>query len=126
MKPESESHAWRQLEDRAAACLQAGFASRVLSAARPPEARVWGDLEDHAAAQLQAGFADRVLRAVRAALPMQMPSLSSQFALSAATAALCMIAVVYVHDRDTRIENERNLASWQQLAVEAQEIDLSP
>lgn len=124
MKPESESHAWRQLEEHAAAQLQPGFASRVLRAARPPEARIWNDLEEHAVAQLEAGFADRVLRAVRAALPM--PSLSSQFALSAATAALCLIAVVYVHDRDTRIENERNLASWQQLAAEAQDIDLSP
>ncbi len=126
MKPETESHAWRQLEDHAAACLPAGFASRVLSAARPPEARVWNELEAHAAAQLQAGFADRVLRAMRAAMPVQMPSVFSQFALSAATAALCLIAVVYVHDRSTRLENERNLASWQQVAMEAQDIDLSP
>jgi hypothetical protein len=126
MKPESESYAWQQLEERAAAHLRAGFANRVLCAARPPGDRVWVELEEHAVTQLEAGFADRVLRAVRAALPAEIPSLFSQFALSAATAAVCLIAVVYVHDRTTRLEDERNLASWRQLAADTQDIDLSP
>jgi hypothetical protein len=123
MKPESETKAWHQLEEHAASRLRTGFASRVLRAARPPGARVWLELEENAAAELSPGFADRVLRAVRAALPAELPSLFSQFALSAATAALCLIAVVYVHDRATRMENERNLASWQQVVDEAQDSD---
>lgn len=124
MKPESS--AWKQLEEHAAARLRVSFASRVLRAARPADAQVWSELEEQAAARLQAGFADRVLHAVRTAIPAEIPSFFSQFALSAATVAVCMAAVVYLHDRTTRIEDERSLADWQRLAADAQDFDLSP
>ena len=39
--------------------------------------------------------------------------------------AVCLLAVVYLHSRSNRLENERNLASWQQLADEVQEPDAS-
>jgi hypothetical protein len=120
MKP--ESNAWRKLEDHAAAQLHTGFADRVLRASRDPAPAAWRQLQDRAAQQLRPGFADRVLRAVRG----EMPSLLGQFALSAATAAVCLLAVIYVHDRSTRIENERNFADWQQIAADAQDRDLSP
>ena len=41
----------------------------------------------------------------------------------AATAAICLVAVVYLHSRNSRLESERNLAGWQQLADESDEAD---
>ncbi len=124
MKP--ESYAWKQLEEHAAAQLSAGFASRVLRASQSVEPAGWSQLEQHAAAHLEAGFADRVLRVVRAAIPAEIPSFFSQFALSAATAAFCMVAAVYLHDRTTRIEDERSLAAWERLAADARDFEQGP
>lgn len=108
MKP--ESCAWRQLEEHAAARLRTGFANRVLRVTSLPHSRVWIAFEERAAASLRASFADRVLHAVRAAVPAEMPSLFSQLALCAATAALCLIAVIYVHGHITRLADDRSLA----------------
>ena len=124
MKPKSS--AWKQLEDHAAAQLRASFASRVLRAGRPADSQVWSELEVQAAARLRAGFADRVLHAVRSALPAEIPSFLSQFALSAATVALCMGAAVYLHERTTRLEDECSLADWQRLAADVQDVDPTP
>jgi hypothetical protein len=99
MKP--ESYAWHRLREHAAKQLRPGFAGRVL---RP-------------------GFAQRVLLAARA---VTEPSFSSHFALSAATAAVCLVAVVFVHQRSTSLEDARNLAGWQAIASEAQELAVNP
>ena len=119
MKP--ESHAWQQLQKQAAAQLRTGFATQVLRTAKGPEPTAWRRLRERGAAQLRAGFADRVLRAVR----IELPSFSSQVAFSAATTAICLFAVLYLHERSTRLENERNLADWQQVEAEAQALGLN-
>ena len=85
-------------------------------------AAAWRQLQNHASAQIRPGFADRVLRAVRA-LPSSVPSLLDQFAFGAATVAVCLIAVVFLHTRNIRLEEARTLASWQQLADGASDID---
>jgi hypothetical protein len=120
MKP--EDHAWRDLRAHAAAHLRRDFADRVLRAARGPDAAAWTQLQTHAAAQLRPGFAERVLRAART-VQASVPSLFGQFALGAATAAICLLTVVYFHTRSTRLEEERNLAGWQQLDADAQDLD---
>jgi hypothetical protein len=120
MKP--EDHAWRDLRAHASAQLRGGFADRVLRAARGPEAATWDQLRAHGAAQLRPGFAERVLRAARA-VQAGVPSLFSQFAVGAATAGICLLAVAYFHSRANRLEEERNLAGWQQLAAEVQDLD---
>ncbi len=120
MKPEDQ--AWRSLQTHASAQLRAGFADRVLRAAHGPDAAAWQQLHAHAAAQIRPGFAARVLRAARA-LPQAVPSLADQLVFGAVTAAVCLLAVVYLHARNTRLENERNLAAWQQLADEADYLD---
>lgn len=120
MKPEDQ--AWRSLQAHASAQLRSGFADRVVRRAHGPDAAAWQQLQSHAAAQLRPGFAARVLRAARA-LPQAVPSLADQLVFGAATAAICLLAVVFLHSRNTRIETERNLASWQQLADEAEDLD---
>jgi hypothetical protein len=120
MKPETD--AWKQLEEHAAAHLRTGFATRVLRATQPVDTLAWSALEAHAANRLRGGFADRVLRAVRAAA--DIPSFISQFALSAATVAVCLGTVVYFHDRSLRQEDARSLADWQRLALETQDLYL--
>ena len=120
MKP--EDHAWRELRAHAAAQLRGDFADRVLRAAHGPDAATWQQLNTHAAAQLRPGFADRVLRAARA-VQASVPSLTGQFALGAVTAAVCLLTVVYFHARSTRLEEERNIADWQQLYADAQDLD---
>jgi hypothetical protein len=104
MKP--EEHAWRELQERASAQLRGGFADRVLRTALGSR-------------QLRPGFAERVLRAARAAA--EMPSLGSQFALSAATAAVCLGAVLFVHHQTVEAADERNLAEWQAIVAVAED-----
>ena len=86
-----------------------------------PVEHAWRALQARAEAQLRGDFADRVLRAARQ-IP-GVPSLLDQFALCAVTALLCVVAVVFVHSRGVRNESERNLAGWEQLADDIQEID---
>jgi hypothetical protein len=119
MKPEDQ--AWRQLQQHAARQLRGGFADRVLRAAHGPSAAAWEQLRARGAAQLRPGFAQRVLRAARR-IP-GMPSLLDQFAFSAATLAVCLATVVFVHARSVREQDERNLAGWHQLLVEAEELE---
>lgn len=119
----TEDHAWRALRDHASARLSDAFADRVLRSARGPEAAAWRQLSAHGAARLRPGFAERVLRAARD-LSGKVPSLLDQFALGAAMVAVCVLAVMALHTRSTRLEEERALASWGALAAEAQEIDL--
>jgi len=120
----TEDQAWRSLQAHASAQLRTNFADRVLRTAHGPDAEAWKQLQGRAAAQIRPGFAARVLRAARA-LPSNVPSLSDQFAFGAVTVAICLIAVVFVHTRSMRLENERNLAGWQQLADETQDLDVN-
>lgn len=117
MKP--EEHAWRALHDHAASQLRGGFADRVIRAAHGPQTETWRELLGLGARQLRPGFAERVLRAARAAA--DMPSLGSQFALSAATAAVCLGAVLFIHQRNVQAADERNLAEWQQMVLVAED-----
>ena len=119
MKPEDQ--AWRELQQYAAAHLRPDFSQRVLRATQGPSPAAWQQLQACAAAQLRPGFAARVLRAAR--LLPRMPSLVGQVALSAATAALCLLGVVAVHAHNTRVQERHNLAVWQQLASEVQDIE---
>ena len=119
----AEDHAWRSLQQHASAQLRTGFAERVLRAASGPSPQTWRELDRHAATQLRPGFAERVLRAARQ-LP-GMPSLLDQFALSVGTAAVCAIAMFFFDARSAKLEDERNLASWQQMAMIAADDDVS-
>src|SRR5881394_3121725 len=103
----TEDQAWRDLQAHASAQLCANFADRTLRSAHGPTAAEWEQLTTHAAAQLRPGFAARVLRAARA-LPKSV-TLLEQLAFGAATAAICLVAVVYLHSRKANLENERNL-----------------
>ena len=117
MKP--EEHAWRELQDHAAAQLRGGFADRVLRVAHGPQADTWRELYAFGARQLRPSFAERVLRAARSAA--EMPSLASQFVLSALTAAVCLVAVLFVHQRNVNAADERNLAEWQKIVAIAED-----
>ena len=119
MKPEKD--AWNALNAHASAQLRNGFADRVLRAARGPQEATWSELNAVAARQLRPGFADRVLRAARAAA--DMPSLASQLALSAVTAAVCVAAVIFIHQRNVNAADERNLAEWRQIVTVAEEFE---
>ncbi|MDO8539820.1 MAG: hypothetical protein Q7S40_05210 [Opitutaceae bacterium] len=119
MKP--EPHAWQALQDHAARQLRGGFADRVLRSAHGPTAESWQQLFALGAVQLRIGFAERVLRAARN-VP-GVPSFLDQFVLSAGTAAVCALAVFLIQSHNTEIENEQNLASWQQIAMVAQDVD---
>ena len=119
MKPESS--AWRALNDHAAAQIRGGFADRALRAARGPAAETWRSFFSLGAHQLRPGFAERVLRAARVAA--DFPSLASHFALSAATAVVCLGGVLFVHQRNVDADDARNLAEWQQLVQAADDPD---
>jgi hypothetical protein len=121
MKPENQ--AWESLRQHAGAQLRGGFADRVLRAARGPSPAAWRQLQAGAAAELRPGFAERVLRAARAAT--EMPSFGSQLALSAATAAVCLGAVLFVQHRRQELADAHNLAEWRNIVTFAQEIDPS-
>lgn len=111
MKP--ESNAWDALNRHAAAQLHDGFADRVLRKARGPADAAWRGLFAAGARRLSPGFADRVLRAARAAA--DLPSIRGHLALSAATAAVCLGAVVFLHNRSVERADARNLAEWERI-----------
>lgn len=116
----TDDPAWQALRQHAAKQLPGDFAGRVLRAAAGPQPEAWRQLQVQAAAQLRPGFAERVLRAAR---DFNVPSLFNQFALGAVTVAVCLVAVVAVHSRSARLDEQIALAGWKQLAMEAQEID---
>lgn len=122
MKP--EDHAWRSLQQHAAAQLRSGFADRVLRVAQGPSAETWQALREQGAAQLRPGFAERVLRAARR-LP-GVPNLLDQLAFSLGTAAVCIVATLFLHSRSVEQESLRNLASWQQIAMVVVDDDAAP
>lgn len=119
MKPEKD--AWNALNTHAASQLRNGFADRVLRASRGPQPGAWRELNTLASRQIRPGFADRVLRAARAAA--DMPSLGSQLALSAVTAAVCLAAVLFIHQRNVSAADERNLAEWRAVVSVAEEFE---
>ena len=86
-----------------------------------PEDVAWARLRQHAAAQLPAGFPDRVLRAARAGAAA-VPSFFSQFAIGAATAGVCLLVVAFFYARAAGVENDQNLASWQEIAADADDL----
>ncbi len=120
MKPDTA--AWKALQRHAAAQLSAGFADRVLRRAQGPSPVTWQALFASGARRLSPGFADRVLRAARAAA--ELPSMGSYLALSAATAAVCLAAVIFLHNRSVSSADARNLAEWERL-VEIADDDTS-
>lgn len=83
-----------------------------------PESEAWLALNGHAAALLRPGFAERTLRAARTIAP----SIFSQCLLSAATAAVCLLVIFFVHTRVTENETARNLAGWQEIAFETEQV----
>jgi hypothetical protein len=119
MKPEDQ--AWRSLREHASAQLRPDFAQRVVRLAQGPQEQTWRELQAAGAARIRPGFAGRVLRAARQ-IP-GVPSLFNQFAFSAATAAVCMLAVVGIHTVQVRMESDRNLAGWQQLVDDMQDLE---
>ncbi len=118
----AEDQAWRSLQSHASAQLRSGFADRVLRAANGPEAAAWDSLRAHGAKQLRPGFAERVLRAARE-IP-GVPSLLDQFAFSVGTAAVCALGFFFFDAQLAKLENERNLASWHQMAMVSVEDDV--
>ena len=121
MKPEPD--AWQSLQDHAASQLRNGFADRVMRVAQGPTPAAWRQMQEQGAAQLRPGFAERVLRAVRTRI--QDRTVFGQLALGAATAAICVAAVLFYHNREFRLQEERAIADWQQLATEAQYFGLT-
>ena len=87
-----------------------------------PESHAWMALNNHAASLLRPGFAERTLRAARAVAP----TLVSQCLLSAATASVCLLVATLVHSRVTSNETARNLAGWEQLAIETEHLGQIP
>lgn len=85
------------------------------------EEHAWNSLRQHAASQLSPGFPDRVLRAARGAASAA-PSYLSQFVLGAATAALCLAAVALFHAKTATGDDDQNIASWQQVASDADDV----
>jgi hypothetical protein len=85
------------------------------------ETRTWASFHTHAAAQLSSGFPDHVLREARARA-IAVPSLLSQVAISAATAALCFLAVAIVDARTSRATAASNVADWQQIVSASEEL----
>jgi hypothetical protein len=119
MKP--EDHAWRSLREHASAQLRSDFADRVVRLAQGPRDATWRELQAAGSARIRPGFAERVLRAARQ-IP-GVPSLLNQFAFSAATAAVCVLAVVGIHAVQVRLESDRNLAGWQRLVDDMQDLE---
>jgi len=87
-----------------------------------PETHAWAALHAQAATMIRPGFAERTLAAARAAAP----TLWSQAVLSAATAAACALLAFGVNQHLNNVEAARNLADWQAVAAQADQISELP
>lgn len=85
------------------------------------EDKAWNSLFERGASRLRPGFPDRVMRATRAYA--SSPLFVSQFAVCAATAALCLVAVALYNNRSSVDENAKSLAGWNDVAAQAGELD---
>ncbi|HZZ20422.1 MAG TPA: hypothetical protein VFE25_13685 [Opitutaceae bacterium] len=77
-------------------------------------------LQEHAASQLTPGFPERVLRAAR---EHASPLFVAQFAMCAATAALCLGAVILLNGRSSAADDASSLAGWSEIASQANELE---
>jgi hypothetical protein len=85
-----------------------------------PEDEAWMRLREHASSRITPGFPDRVLRAARA---KPSPLLVSHFAMCAGTAALCLAAVALFHAGNSGDDEASNLASWNEVAAQANDLE---
>ena len=84
-----------------------------------PENEAWMRLRERGQSQISPGFADRVLRAARA---RSSPLLVAHFAMCAATAALCMAAVLIYHARGAA-DDATNVAGWTEIAAQVSDLE---
>jgi hypothetical protein len=80
------------------------------------EDQAWTQLREHAASLIRPGFPDRVMRALRS---RSSPLMVAHFAMCAATAALCLVAVAIYRARLSADENVQNLAGWSEISTQA-------
>ena len=85
-----------------------------------PEDHAWTRLRERGASELTPGFAARVLRAARAEAS---PLLIAHFAMCAATAALCLAAVLLYQSRFSGDEEASSLAGWSEIAAQASDLE---
>jgi hypothetical protein len=85
-----------------------------------PESEAWMRLQDFAAKKITPGFPERVLRAAR---EHASPLFVAQFAMCAATAALCLGAVILFNARSTAADDATSLAGWSEIATQANELE---
>jgi len=84
------------------------------------EDQAWARLREHAAAQIAPGFPDRVLNAARTAAS---PLFVAHFAMCAATAAACLVAVALYHARGSGDEDSQSIAGWGEIAAQASDFE---
>ncbi|HMD60115.1 MAG TPA: hypothetical protein VKG78_01715 [Opitutaceae bacterium] len=84
------------------------------------EDRAWTKLREHAAARISPGFPDRVLRAARDGAS---PLFVAHFAMCAATAAVCVVAVALYHVRASGDEAAQSIAGWGEIAAQASDLE---
>ncbi len=84
------------------------------------ENQTWALLREHAAAQITPGFPERVLKAARAAAS---PLFITHFAMCAATAAACLVAVALYHARVSGDEDTQSVAGWGEIVAQANDFE---
>jgi hypothetical protein len=84
-----------------------------------PEYEAWMRLQEHAASQLTPGFPDRVLRAARTHAPLFV----TEFAMCAATAGLCLVAVVLFNARSSAADDASSIAGWSEISAQATDLE---
>ncbi len=92
----------------------------------PFESLAWRQLQDRAAAQLSPQFADNVLREVRSASADTSGWLSSSWLVSAATATLCLIGLMFFHAQQIDATSARHLADWQDISAQTASLEPAP
>jgi hypothetical protein len=85
-----------------------------------PEDQAWMQLREHAASRISPGFPDRVLREARGE---RSPLFVAQFAMCAATAALCLGAVALYQSGVSGDDDAKNLAGWSEITAQANDLE---
>ena len=92
----------------------------------PFESPAWRQLQVRAASQLTPQFADNVLRAARLSANENNAGFGRAWLVSAATATVCLVGLMFFHAQQIESTSAQHLAAWQDISAQTASLEPAP